>query len=100
MKTERLYYNDPYLLEFDGNIVEIKAVGDKLGVVLDKTAFYPTSSGQPYDLGTLNDVPLVDCFEEEETGQVVHVIDGEVPAQLVHGRIDRDRRLDHMQQHS
>jgi alanyl-tRNA synthetase len=100
MKTERLYYNDPYLLEFDANIVETKPVGNKLGVVLDKTAFYPTSGGQPYDLGTLNDAPLVDCFEEEETGKVIHVVEGNIAEQSVHGRIDRDRRLDHMQQHS
>jgi alanyl-tRNA synthetase len=100
MKTERLYYNDPYLLEFDANVIETRSVGDKCGVVLDRTAFYPTSGGQPYDLGTLNETPLVDCFEEEETGKVVHVVDGTVAAQSVHGRIDRDRRVDHMQQHS
>jgi alanyl-tRNA synthetase len=100
MKTERLYYNDPYLLEFDANIVEMKAVGSKLGIVLDKTAFYPTSGGQLYDLGTINDVPLVDCFEEEETGQVVHVVASQPAGQTVHGRVDLDRRLDHMQQHS
>ena len=59
MKTERLYYNDPYLLEFDATIVEMKPVGDRLGIVLDKTAFYPTSGGQPFDLGTIADlVPL------------------------------------------
>ena len=100
MKTERLYYNDPYLLEFDANIVETTAVGGKVGVILDKTAFYPTSGGQPYDSGTLNDIPLVDCFEEEESGNVIHVVERSIPAQSVHGRIDRDRRLDHMQQHS
>lgn len=100
MKTERLYYNDPYLLEFDANVVETREVGNKLGVVLDKTAFYPTSGGQPYDLGTLNDALLVDCVEEEETGKVIHVVEGNVAVEAVHGRIDRKRRLDHMQQHS
>jgi alanyl-tRNA synthetase len=100
MKTERLYYNDPYLLEFDANVVETKVVGNKVGIVLDKTAFYPTSGGQPYDLGTLNDVYLVDCLEEEESGKVIHVVERDIPAQHVHGRVDRDRRQDHMQQHS
>ncbi len=99
-KTERLYYNDPYLLEFDANVVEAKSVGDNVGLILDKTAFYPTSGGQPNDLGTINDVKLVDCFEEEESGNVVHVIKEHIGSQTVHGRIDRDRRLDHMQQHS
>jgi alanyl-tRNA synthetase len=100
MKTERLYYNDPYLLEFDANVVETKTVGSNLGIILDKTAFYPTSGGQLYDLGTIDDVPLVDCFEEEETGQVVHVVQSQPSGQVVHGRIDSDRRFDHMQQHS
>lgn len=100
MKTERLYYNDPHLLEFDANVVETRRVDNKLGVVLDKTAFYPTSGGQPYDLGTLNDARLVDCFEEEETGKVIHVLEGSISGGTVHGVIDRERRLDHMQQHS
>src|SRR5262249_2366367 len=100
MKTERLYYNDPYLLEFHANIVETKTLGNRLGIVLDKTAFYPTSGGQLYDRGTLNDVPLVDCIEEEESGHIIHVVESELVGQAVHGRIDRDRRLDHMQQHS
>jgi alanyl-tRNA synthetase len=100
MKTERLYYNDPYLLEFDATVVDTQMVGNKLGVILDKTAFYPTSGGQPYDLGTLNDATIIDCFEEGSTGRVVHVVDGNIAGQSIHGRIDRDRRIDHMQQHS
>src|SRR3989475_6821988 len=100
MKTERLYYNDPYLLEFDANITEAKAVGHRLGVVLDKTAFYPTSGGQPNDLGTINDVPLVDCVEDAASGNVIHVLEGKIDGQSVRGRIDSDRRADHMQQHS
>src|SRR5215467_13887212 len=100
MKTERLYYNDPYLLEFDAKVLETKPVGDKPGIILDRTAFYPTSGGQPYDLGTLNNVPLLDCFEAEGTGEVVHVLESNLPVQAVHGRIDWDRRSDHMQQHS
>jgi alanyl-tRNA synthetase len=100
MKTERLYYNDPYLLEFDAKIVESRAAGDRFAVVLDKTAFYPTSGGQPTDLGWINDVALVDCIEEENTGAVVHVLKGSVTGELAHCRVDRSRRADHMQQHS
>src|SRR5438105_3985421 len=100
MKTERLYYNDPYLLEFDATVVERKPVGDRLGIVLDKTAFYPTSGGQPNDLGTINGVSLVDCVEEEESGTVIHVVQREIPTGPVHCRIDAARRTDHMQQHS
>jgi len=100
MKTERLYYNDPYLLEFDAKIIEARAVGDRLGLVLDKTAFYPTSGGQPNDLGMIDDVPLVDCLEDEASGNIIHVIEGSVTGPSVHARIDPARRADHMQQHS
>src|SRR2546427_5247584 len=100
MKTERLYYSDPYLLEFDANVVEIKPIGNRTGVVLDRTAFYPTSGGQPNDLGTINDVPLVDCVEDAASGNVIHVLEGKIDGQSVRGRIDSDRRADHMQQHS
>jgi len=100
MKTERLYYNDPYLLEFDANVLETRPVGGKVGIVLDKTAFYPTSGGQPNDLGTLNDVALVDCVEDEGSGNVIHIIEDKLSSESVHGRVDAARRADHMQQHS
>src|SRR5215468_10795075 len=100
MKTERLYYNDPYLLEFDATILESKPVGDHFGVLLDKTAFYPTSGGQTNDLGTINDVHLLDCMEDEKAGAVIHVVDRQIPPGPVHCRIDVTRRRDHMQQHS
>jgi alanyl-tRNA synthetase len=100
VKTERLYYDDPYLLEFDANVVDTRRMGDRIGVVLDKTAFYPTSGGQPNDLGTMNDVPLIDCTEDEATGTVVHFLNGSVDAGPVHCRVDSARRADHMQQHS
>src|SRR5947208_16779872 len=100
METERLYYNDPYLLEFDANIIETRPVGDRLGIILDKSAFYPTSGGQPNDFGTINGVPLVDCLEDEASGNIIHLIEGTVNGPSVQGRIDRVRRMDHMQQHS
>ncbi len=98
--TERLYYNDPYLLEFDANVVETGRAGDRFAVILDRTAFYPTSGGQPNDLGTINDAPLIDCAEDEATGSILHILSGEVPLGPVHCRIDAVRRSDHMQQHS
>jgi alanyl-tRNA synthetase len=100
VKTERLYYNDPYLLEFDAQVVETRSVGGRTGVVLDKTAFYPTSGGQPNDLGYINDTPLVDCVEDEATGAVIHVLQGPIDGASVHCRIDGERRRAHMQQHS
>ena len=100
MKTERLYYNDPYLLEFVATVLENRRVGNKFGVVLDKTAFYPTSGGQPNDLGFINEIPLLDCIENEDTGEVLHIVDHKIAEGEVRCKIDSVRRSDHMQQHS
>ena len=100
-KTERLYYNDPHLLEFDAHLVETIPMGnDRYGAVLDRTAFYPTSGGQPNDLGTLNGMPVLDVYDDEPNNLVVHVTGSPIADAKVHGIIDRDRRRDHMQQHS
>jgi alanyl-tRNA synthetase len=99
-KTDRLYYDNPYLLEFDASILDRIPHQDRFGILLDRTAFYPTSGGQPNDLGTLNGVPLLDVYEDEASGAVVHVVPEPVTGPAVHGIIDAERRRDHMQQHS
>jgi alanyl-tRNA synthetase len=100
MKTERLYYNDPYMLEFDANIVAERPFGDRIGVLLDRTAFYPTSGGQPNDVGTINGVAVVDCIEEENGSEIIHVVEENIAQGPAHCQIDGARRNDHMQQHS
>ncbi|MBV8880822.1 MAG: hypothetical protein JO332_12700 [Planctomycetaceae bacterium] len=90
--TERLYYLDPYLKEFSARVVR----KTDRGVVLDRTAFYPTGGGQPCDLGTLNGIEVTDVIDEGR--EVVHVISSPVEGE-VRGVIDWDRRRDHMQQH-
>jgi len=97
--TERLYYSDPYRLEFEARVVERISVGDKPGVILESTCFYPTSGGQPYDKGTLNGVPVINVLEREDKA-IVHVLATELKADLIHGVIDWGRRFDHMQQHT
>lgn len=99
MKTERLYYLDSYLLTFEARVVERTEVGGRPAVVLDRTAFYPTSGGQPHDTGTLSGLRVVDVVDREDV--VLHVLDGPAPAaETVVGEIDWERRLDHMQQHT
>ena len=64
--TERIYYTDPYATEFDATVVAIEPVaGDagRHGVVLDRTAFYPTSGGQPFDTGTLGAARVVEVVD-------------------------------------
>ena len=96
----RLYYADAYLREFDARVIEQLTWDGKPAAVLERTAFYPTSGGQPHDTGTLNGVKVVDVVERESDGAVVHVLAGELQGDAVHGEIDRARRFDLMQQHT
>ena len=102
MATERLYYSDSHLIEFDARVVDVtERVSGWTAVVLDRTAFYPTGGGQPSDTGTLNGSRVVECIDDGDNG-VLHVVQGATPAkgEEVKGRIDWSRRLDHMQQHT
>lgn len=98
--TDRLYYTDAYQTEFDADVTACAPAGDRFAVTLSATAFYPTSGGQPHDLGRLGGRAVLDVVDEED-GRLVHLIDG--PLDLgarVHGAIDWTRRFDHMQQHT
>ena len=100
--TERLYYSDSHLIEFEARVVDVTdRVSGWTAVVLDRTAFYPTGGGQPSDTGTLNGVRVVECIDDGDKG-VLHVVQGAAPSRndVVRGRIDWSRRLDHMQQHT
>ena len=111
--TDRLYYSDSFLQEFDARIVAVVADANRVAVRLDRSAFYPTSGGQTFDTGYLEILPpsnevaplkVRDVCEDEHTGDVLHVIEGGwsglQPGLVVRGRIDAQRRRDHMQQHS
>jgi alanyl-tRNA synthetase len=94
--TERLYYQDCYLREFRAQVVDTADDGRR--VYLDRTAFYPTSGGQPFDTGSLGGAHVIEVIDEEE--RVAHVLDRAIAAGEVAGEIDWARRYDHMQQHS
>lgn len=97
--TERLYYADAGLLAFDATVVETFDVDGRPAVVLDRTAFYPTSGGQPHDVGRLGDVRVVDVVDQGD--RIVHILESSVPSGVaVRGAIDPPRRLDHRQQHT
>lgn len=100
--TERLYYHDSHLIEFDAVVTDqSERVSGWTAVTLDRTAFYPTGGGQPSDTGTLNGAEVVECIDDGDNG-VLHVIKGRPPdvGEHVTGRINWSRRLDHMQQHT
>ena len=97
--SERLYYHDPYLREFEADVVEQTTHEGKIAVVLDRTAFYPTSGGQPFDTGTLGGAKVLDVVDTDE-GKILHVVDRAPQGTRVTGTIDWTRRFDHMQQHT
>ncbi|MFZ0285412.1 MAG: DHHA1 domain-containing protein [Terriglobales bacterium] len=107
--TEHLYYHNSFLYEFDAEVVGVANVNTRPAIVLDRTAFYPTSGGQVFDTGYI--VPAgeesgrlrVAEVAEQDDGSILHFLEN--PAELktgsrIHGLIDADRRRDHMQQHS
>ena len=96
----RLYYNDSYTTTFKANIIERFQYHGNLAIVLDQSYFYPTSGGQPHDIGTLNDLPVTNVLVRLEDNAVAHIINGEIWSDEVNGQIDWSRRFDHMQQHT
>ena len=116
--TERLYYRNSFLYDFAASVEAVRELADgRRALVLDRTVFYPTSGGQPFDTGWIEfvsadgevPVPLPklrvsEVIEDESDGTILHVVENLVaPLALplrVRGFIDVDRRQDHMQQHS
>jgi alanyl-tRNA synthetase len=97
--TERLYYNDSFLREFDAQVLSSEPENGHWRVRLDRTAFYPTSGGQPFDTGRLGAATVVEVLDAEND-EIIHLTDHPVAAGPVHGVIDWPRRFDHMQQHT
>ena len=94
--NDRLYYYDSYLREFTAQVLETASGGTT--AYLDRTAFYPTSGGQPFDMGSIAGVPVVEVIEEDE--RIAHRTASELPLGVVSCEVDWPRRFDHMQQHS
>lgn len=95
MNTERLYYRSD-ALAFDAAVIAHD--GDATRVVLDRTAFYPTSGGQPHDTGTLGGARVIDVIDDD--ARIVHLLDAPLPLGPVHGEVDATRRADFTVQHT
>jgi len=107
MSTHRLYYDDSFLQNFTARVITCASsepfrtpsgTRPAWEVILDRTALYPSSGGQPHDLGKLGEAQILDVREDGE--DIVHIVDREVPAGSVDGCVDWPRRFDHMQQHT
>ena len=104
--TDRLYYKDSYVTEFRARVVgaspdDVSPDATSPGrqrVYLDRTAFYPTSGGQPFDTGQLGGLNVIDVIDEGD--RVAHILNEGLTETEVDGRIDVARRFDHMQQHT
>jgi len=94
--THRLYYTDSYLRDFEAAVIERS--DDSRRVYLDQTAFYPTSGGQPFDVGQLGGIEVTDVVDEGE--RIAHLLAAPLTGERVRGQIDWGRRFDHMQQHT
>ena len=104
--TDRLYYRDSFLYEFDAEVREVQG-NPKPALILDRTAFYPTSGGQVFDTGVISteaEILTVTEVADAEDGRVVHYLEAPpksvLPGSKIHGQIDATRRRDHMQQHT
>jgi alanyl-tRNA synthetase len=107
MSTRRLYYDDDFQDSFVAQVLSCEPLSDSLsgvetttwGAILDQTQLYPSSGGQPNDLGKLGEANVIDV-RDLENENILHVVDRPVPIGRVEGCIDWPRRFDHMQQHS
>jgi alanyl-tRNA synthetase len=107
MTTRRLYYDDAFEKEFTARVLHCEVLppdlskgitGKVWGLLLDRTAFYPTSGGQPNDLGKIEDANVLDVRDEGD--EILHLVDRRPSSPEVNGCINWPRRFDHMQQHT
>lgn len=96
----RCYYTDSYTTEFSAVITEVLQNESGNFVILDKTFFYPTSGGQPFDTGTINDIPITNVTVRNRDGAVLHAVETIPQTEQVSAVINWERRFDHMQQHT
>lgn len=98
--TRRRYYEDAYRTSFDAKVLETTTVNGHPSLVLEETYFYPSSGGQPHDLGWINGTKVVEVVLRSEDAAVLHILDKSLDTRKATAEIDWSRRFDHMQQHS
>lgn len=97
-ETKRLYFENPYLTEFEAEVVEKLIHAQKPALILDQTCFYPESGGQLSDRGTIDGIEVIQVLEKNN--RILHLLEEDRSTTKILGRIDWQRRFDHMQQHA
>jgi alanyl-tRNA synthetase len=97
-ETKKLYFDDPYQVEFNSKVLNKISRHDKPAVILEQTCFYPESGGQPADKGSINGIEVTSVIEEN--GNIIHILRREVESNEIFGKVDWETRFDHMQQHA
>lgn len=98
VKTKRLFFDDPYQIKFESKVLERRQHENQPVLVLEQTCFYPESGGQPSDKGEINGAQVIEVIEVGN--EILHILDKEVPGDVVSGSIDWKTRFDYMQQHA
>jgi alanyl-tRNA synthetase len=100
--TLKLYWADSHLTRFTARIQDTWLENQGRLVELDRTAFYPTGGGQPYDTGKINSA-YVTGVEMADGNRILHRLEGDIDfsiGQEVECQIDWLRRREIMQQHT
>ena len=96
--TEKLYYLDSHLFEFEATVLAAREEKRGWEIVLDRTAFFPEGGGQPADTGMIGPARVLDVHERE--GEIRHLCDRELAPGVYACAVDREKRLRRMQNHS
>lgn len=97
-ETKKLYFDDPYQIEFNAKVLRKFSHKNQPALILEQTCFYPESGGQPSDKGSINGIEVTGVIEVD--GNIIHILDRDVESNEIHGKIAWETRFDHMQQHA
>jgi alanyl-tRNA synthetase len=97
-ETKKLYFNDPYQIEFNSKVLKKFSHNNQPALILEQTCFYPESGGQPSDKGFINGIEVTAVIEEDRN--IIHIVDRKLESDEIHGKVDWETRFDHMQQHA
>ncbi len=99
MTTEKLYYIDSHLFDFEATVLDCRQVEKGWAVILDRTAFFPEGGGQPADTGFIGAAPVRDV--QERGGEILHFCGEALPVGAhLPCRVEREKRLVRMQNHA